>query len=195
MKKFFIALVFLFVSSFIYAAPFGLTMGMTLEEIAQQCDGKYPEFIENDVYRIKPVKSHPLFESYYVYVNENVGLYEIVAVSEDIKTNRYGEETQTAFEDLMDRISKTYGTPNVTDKLTKKETLHNDDSYWFYTLNEGTRKLEAVWGEWKKLKDDLKRIILEAKAYDGYLTGTTYLRLKYIFKNYDSVEDEQDTVF
>lgn len=58
----------------IFASPFGLEMGMTLEEIAEQCENE-PEFLENDVYLIKPKKTHPVFTVYGVYVNQNVGLY------------------------------------------------------------------------------------------------------------------------
>jgi len=36
------------ISTFLYAAPFGLKMGMTIDEIAEQCEGD-PSFIKDDI--------------------------------------------------------------------------------------------------------------------------------------------------
>ncbi|MBO6219546.1 MAG: hypothetical protein J6N81_08235, partial [Treponema sp.] len=80
MKKLFISLIFGLLSTFIYAAPFGLKMGMTIEEIAAQCEEE-PSFVKDDIYLVKPVKSHPLFEYYAVYISEKTGLYQIRAIS------------------------------------------------------------------------------------------------------------------
>ena len=45
MKKVFLALIFGFVSTFIYAAPFGLKMGISLSEITEACGGIHPDFL------------------------------------------------------------------------------------------------------------------------------------------------------
>ena len=70
MKKKFLALIFGIISTFIYAAPFGLKMGMTIDVIAEQSEEE-PSFVKDDIYLIKPIKSHPLFDYYAVYINEN----------------------------------------------------------------------------------------------------------------------------
>ena len=54
MKKLFFVLMFGLISSFIYAAPFGLKMGMIIEEIAEQCEEE-PSFVKDDIYLIKPM--------------------------------------------------------------------------------------------------------------------------------------------
>ena len=46
----------------IFAAPFGLKMGMTLDEITEVCNGEKPKYVENDGYYIYPAKKHPLRE-------------------------------------------------------------------------------------------------------------------------------------
>lgn len=170
-------------------------MGMTLEEITEQCENE-PEFLENDVYLIKPKKTHPVFTVYGVYVNQNVGLYQIRAISDEIKTNKYGTELQNAFNNVKDRISKTYGKPKINNNIDRNlYELYQQDEYWFYTLREGSRKLSAVWGEAEPLSDNLDLVALQCSALNGYLDGSGQLVLYYYFSNVNSVEDEQDSVF
>lgn len=46
MRKLFLVMIFGLISTFIYAAPFGLKMGMTVEEIAEQCEEE-PSYFED----------------------------------------------------------------------------------------------------------------------------------------------------
>lgn len=191
MKKILFVLFFGFFTSLIFAAPFGLKMGMTIEEIEKE-----PTFIENDIYLTKPIKSHPLFEFYAVYVNEKTDLYQIRAISSTITTNKYGAELESAFNTVKDRIAKTYGKPEIVNKVDPDISEFNKkDEFWFMTLKEGSRILSAVWGEKIILIDDLDTVALDCVADNGYLDGTAHLTLYYYFKNTGSVEDEQDAVF
>lgn len=195
MKKLFLFFTLILLSSAVFAAPFGLEMGMTLEEITEQCEGE-PEFLENDIYLIKPIKNHPVFTTYLVYVNQKVGLYQIRAASDEIKTNKYGTEIQNTFNDVKDRISKTYGKPKIYDDIDRNiHVFHQKDEYWFYTLREGSRELSAVWGSSSSLADNLDSVALECLATDGYYAGSGQLALYYYFSNVNSVKDEQDSVF
>jgi len=217
MRKIFVVSIFLLISSFVYAAPFGLKMGMTIAEIAQECE-EYPAFVEEGIYSVTPLKKHPLFSTYYVYVHDNVGLYQIWAISDSITCNKYGTELQNAFNNVKDRISKTYGTPRVINKVDPAiSSFLQEDEYWFLTLKEGSRQLSAIWGERVELVDDLFGVILtcipESKCLQiihsdmlsmmlldcitelGYLDGRGRLVLAYSFSNAQSVEDEQDEVF
>ncbi len=195
MKKLFLFFTLILLPAAIFAAPFGLEMGMTLEEITEQCEEE-PVFVGNDVYLIKPKKTHPVFTVYGVYVNQNVGLYQIRAVSDEIKTNRYGTELQNTFNNVKDRISKTYGRPKINNNIDRNlYDIYQQDDYWFYTLREGSRELSAVWGKSSPLADNLDLVTLECSALNGYLEGSGQLVLYYYFSNSDSVEDEQDSVF
>lgn len=195
MKKLSLFFILILLPIAVFAAPFGLEMGMTIEEIAEQCEGE-PEFLENDIYLIKPKKSHPVFSAYGVYVNQNVGLYQIRAISDEIKTNRYGTELQNAFNNVKDRISKTYGTPEIYDDVDRNISSHyQEDEYWFYTLREGSRELYATWGESEPLSDNLDLVALECSTTRGFDEGFGQLALYYYFSNVNSVEDEQDSVF
>ena len=195
MKRLFLAVLFIIGATFTYAAPFGLKMGMTIDEIAEQCEDE-PSFLQDDVYLITPIKKHPLFTYYAVYVNESTGLYQIRAVSDSIQCNQYGTELQNAFNNLKDRIGKTYGKPRINNKVDSNISEYSrDDKHWFMTLKEGSRVLTAIWGEKTDLPDDLFEIGLDCVADSGYLGGKGHLLLYYYFNNALSVEDEQDSVF
>ena len=195
MKRLFLAVLFIIGATFTYAVPFGLKMGMTIGEIAQQCEDE-PSFLQDDIYLVTPIKKHPLFTYYAVYVNEGTGLYQIRAVSDSIECNQYGTELQNAFNNLKDRIGKTYGKPKINNRVDPKlSEFEQEDSYWFMTLKKGSRVLEAIWSEKTSLPDDLYEIGLKCVADSGYLNGKSHLHLYYIFNNALSVEDEQDSVF
>ena len=192
MKKLFFALIFGLLSTFIYAAPFGLKMGMTIEEIAEQCEEE-PSFVKDDIYLIKPVKKHPLFSYYAVYVNEKTGLYQIRAISDSMTCNDYGTEIQNAFNSVKDRIAKTYGKPRIINKVDASLSDYmKQDKHWFYNLKNGAQQLSAIWGEKTELADNLISVALDCVA-DNY--EDAHLVLYYYFTNSTSVEDEQDSVF
>ena len=195
MKKLFLILVFSFLSCMLFSAPFGLKMGMTVEEIAAQCEDE-PSYLRDDIYLIKPTKNHPLFKYYVAYVDEKTGLYQIRAISDSVTCNKYGTEIQNAFNTVKDRIAKTYGKPKIENKVDSTIlSVWQRNEFWFQTLKDGSRVLSAVWGEKTMLADDLETVALDCVAEDGYLEGTAHLVLYYYFKNTSSVEDEQDSVF
>ena len=195
MKKIILVLILILFPVILFASPFGLKKGMTLEEIAEQCETE-PEFIEDDIYSITPIKKHPLFTTYYVCVNKKTGLYKIQAITNSISTNQYGTELKEAFNDIKDRIAKTYNKPIITDRLIKTvNSYYQKEENWFYTLQEGSRELSATWGTSEELKDDLDIIKLYCIASSGLYKGYTRIYLTYTFNNTSEIEDEQDSVF
>ncbi len=199
MKRFVLIYVFVFLSIAIFASPFGLKMGMTIDEIAEQCE-EYPSFVKDEIYLVKPIKKHPLFSYYAVYVNEKTGLYQIRAISDSISCNKYGTEIKNAFTSVKDRIAKTYGKPKVNDRYKNTaDSYYQKDEYWFYSLREGSRELSAIWGEKTTLIDDLEYIALDCTAdyivEDGYVDEKAHLVLYYYFNNASGVKDEHDSVF
>ena len=194
MKKKILALIFGIISTFVYAAPFGLKMGMTIEEIAEQCEEELT-FVKDDIYLAKPIKKHPLFSYYAVYVSEKTGLYQIRAISDSMTCNKYGTEIQNAFNSVKDRIAKTYGKPRIINKIDS-ESIWREDSYWFHALKDGARQLSAIWGEKSELADGLSRVALDCVADNSaFHWEDAHLVLYYYFNNANSVEDEQDEVF
>ena len=188
-KKILLVTILALFSELLFASPFGLRMGMDLNEIAQVCGGQRPEKVDTDCYIIVPEKKHPLFTKYYVWVDDTEGLYYIKALSDDIQTNDYGTELQNKFFEISNRISKSYGVPIINEKIDKSYVL-TADAYWMMSIKDGARKLSATWMD--NLKDDLYDVYLYVSA-KSYNSGK--VNLEYRFTNADAVEDSQDDVF
>lgn len=191
-KKILLIAIFAFVSTLLSAAPFGLKMGMNLNEIAEACGGQRPENVKDDCYKIFPEKNHPLFEKYYAYVDDVEGLYYLKAVSYRVSTNQYGTELKDKFYEISNRIAKTYGTPEITEEMDE-QSIFNDENLWLYSLGEGSRTLSAIWETKQPMKDNLVYVYLYVTAEYLYTRG--YVNLEYRFTNANAVEDAQDDVF
>ena len=195
MKK---ILLIIFISIFfpitIFAAPFGLSMGMSLEDLNEVCDGTEPKHIKDDCYYVFPLKKHPLFKHYVAFVDNEKGLYCIKAISDDIQTNNYGSEIQNAFAEIKERVSKTYGKPRIIDEIAS-DTLWKDDKYWVSALADGARTYACIWesSSKNKLKDDLTDVSIYASAQRVPQMG--WIILEYNFNNMQAVKDAQDDVF
>ena len=177
------------------AYPFGLKMGMSISEIAGLCEEE-PTFIEDDIYYITPLKSHPLFAYYAAYVHPENGLYKIRAISYQIKSNKYGQEIKETFNSIKDKIQLSYGKARLIDECKKTtDNYHLKEEYWFYLLQNGSRKLQAVWNKKNGLEKDLVLITLDASVTQGVYEGTTQLILHYHFKNSYEVEAIENSVF
>ena len=195
MKKLFLILVFSFLSCMLFAAPFGLKMGMTVEEIKTACNGIKPKYYERDIYFITPKKKHPLFETYGVFVDEKQGLYKIRCVSREIITGNDGAELKSSFENALKVVSKTYGEPDIID-ISDSNII---DKEWFSKLRNGKVSTKVQWTKTTKLSEsniekiELK-IIPDDRDYSAF-KNIGAIVLNYYFKNTSSVEDEQDSVF
>ena len=88
-----------------YKGPFGLKMGLTLEEIKSVCS--VVENIETGVYKIIPkIAQHSAFSSYEIAVDQEYGLFSINAKSESMKMQLCSER----FNSLKEKLEKGYGT-------------------------------------------------------------------------------------
>lgn len=195
MKKIFAFLALALLPFALFCAPFGLKMGMTLEEVAEQCEVE-PIFLKNESYAIIPKKRHSLFKTYFISVNKEKGLYEIGAITDHIETNEYGTELQNSFYDIKDRISKTYGTPRINDYIdSSASSFFQENDNWFYTLQKGARTLNAVWNNENTQKDNLSDIYLTCGVTSGVTSGKGIVSLCYTFQNANDIQDSEDEVF
>ena len=201
MKKLvFVMFAMVIVVSSVFAGPFGLEMGMNLDDITKACGGIRPEKSDkyDDRYWISPTKSHPDFEHYLVFVDNNKGLYCIRAISTEINTTQYGTELKNFFYEMTERLSKTYGKPQIFDEINKSVSdFLKKDEWWMSTLKDGSRTLEAVWeqGAGKiTMSKDLDYVDLHANTRK-YSLDKGYLILEYGFRNFEEIKKSQDDVF
>jgi hypothetical protein len=185
---------FFYVSS-VFAGPFGIDMGMSLDKVKEVCK-TVPIHIKDDYYQIIPPKTNDLFEIYIVQIDPTYGVYYIKAISKDIRTNGYGVEIRSTFDNLVGSIEKTYGKYKLTDIL-KSNSYSGGANIWTYALRDGDRELYAVWAEeyQSKLPKDIVGIVVWAGVTSPREGNMGYVVLEYYLSNGSTVKEKADSVF
>lgn len=196
-KSIILSAVFIFDMVSVFAGPFGFSMGMTLDEITLACDGTEPKHIADDRYYVQPVKSHPLFDGYVVWVSETSGLYYIKGISKGIKANGYGTEVKQEFSKLLSPLERKYGKFKKIDDV-EKDTLWDKEEFWMHSIARGARTYGATWiasaEDSNEKFDGLVMIGTGVKTRETYITGETYIWIEYVFQNYADAQDALDNV-
>lgn len=174
-----------------FGGPFGLKMGMSLSEVAEACGGETPEYITDDRYLIHPVKTHPLFESYVVWVDNSEGLYYVKATSDIIKTNDYGTSVKNKFSNLTSSLKKKYGICSYVDEVAP-DSIYKDEQDWMRSIFQGARKYQAWFFPLilnSEKFSDIDTIMVEVGALN---TLNAYITIEYWLSNKDSIQNKID---
>lgn len=193
MKRLFLAITVLMFVAPVFAGPFGLSSGMTYNEVAEASVGNKIEKVrgEEDAYTITPKKSHSVFKTYIVRIDDKYGLYYVKAQTDSIEVNKYGKELKEVFYDFEPRLEKSYGKPELFDDLIDKYSYLSGEDDWTHALKEGARELYAKWQPAENgavLKDDI--IYVKLWVESNYSYGNMYL--EYYFDNTDDVNSKED---
>lgn len=178
-------------TSSVYNGPFGLSQGLSLNEVKQVCKVKH---IESDAYEITPPKANAMFKTYLAWIDPDYGLYAIRAISEEIHANAHGTELKSRFENITESIESKYGKCKRVDK--NSDRVFDEPRYFMYTLKNGSRELSAAWAkkEQSQLPDDIVSVYVEVVAKNSY-SDSGYVILEYGFSNSDAVKAKADAVF
>lgn len=171
-------------SGIAFAGPFGLRMGMSINDIDAKARSAAP-----GIYSTTQVpKPHSAFENYGVKVAPKSGLCWVKAVGKDISTSAYGMELKAAFKEMETKLAKVYGKPEVIDFLMP-ESIWDSPNDFMMSLIKKERHLLAVWEEGKgaKLSENLVQVGLMANASGG---NKGYLSIEYSFSNKDACDKE-----
>lgn len=166
------------------AGPFGLEMGMSLQAI-----GGEPEKLGSGKYRLTNVpKPHSAFEAYIVQVAPKSGLCWVKAIGEDIPTSVFGTQLKSKFEQMKDKLEKSYGKHETIDFLMPG-SIWNEPKDFMMGMIKKERFLMAIWSGEKNstLTDNLKQIGLIASPS---ARDTGHLAIEYSFENEKSCEAE-----
>jgi len=168
MKKVSLLFILILMTNMLFADPFGLKMGMTLEEIKVKCGGKEPKYIGlGCFYGIEPMKKDDTFSTYEVGVDGNMGLFYILA-STDV-------ETKVKFEDKFHFIARAlkgyYGNPSK--------------------IEENSYKWHA--SKCEKLKKERLNVISLYTFCDNFGNGVVFLAYK--FDNFNKAKEVSDSPF
>lgn len=174
--------------------PFGLERGMKIEDvIAIVGKGAIIKIDQDLVVFSRVPKPHPSFVRYSLSFSPKNGLLKIVAQTDLIHTNGFGEDIQELFEKIRDAIGANYGTPKIYDFL-RAGSIWTEPREWMTGLLRKERILGAAWSP--PLPNGLDSILLEADAISSDAGG---LLLSYEFDGWEvylkSKRAKQNSVF
>lgn len=165
--------------------PFGLSMGLKVEEIAGEL-----EEIGPCKYRIIDVpKKHSAFECYVLQVSPVQGLAWIKAIGYMTNSNSYGHDLQTRFDEMREKLERIYGKSQKTDFLMTG-SIWNERRDWMQAVAHGERFLSATWESGKLgvlLPNHLSTVFLNVNANDSY---SGFIAIEYAFENFDASDKE-----
>lgn len=169
-----IGVVLLLIASNVVAGPFGLEMGMSLNDlrrVANPTPGKQP----NVWHLTKVPVPHDAFEFYSVNLAPGVGICSITAYGQTVKTSVYGDTIRREFSSLEDALTEKYGKNRKFDFL-RKGSIWKEPNDWMMGLLKGERNLTAFWGpeNGSKMSDEVVSIQLKAEALNaesGFVTA------------------------
>lgn len=177
-----------------FAGPFGIDMGMSLDDLAVVC-GSPPREIAPGFYAVTPPTPHPSFDAYVVQVSPSYGVHFIKAIGTRVETSAYGEGIRIAFEDAVTALEKTYGKGEILDYLLKDSTWSREHD-WMMSLVKKERILLAFWQERKNdsYPGNIASIGVMATA-DSTVSG--FVVIEYYSRDNDAAQDEsaEDSVF
>lgn len=165
------------------SGPFGLKMGMSLEQISNEY-----ELLSHGIYRLISVpKPHSEFESYIVRVSPTHGLYWIKAIGKTIVTSSHGIELRLTFDRMIEKLQVSYGEVSIKDFLLPG-SIWGDSNDFMMGLIQKERNLYALWDKTNLSdKNDLMTLFLGANAVDR---NSGYIALEYSFNNESVAESD-----
>lgn len=184
----------LLLAVFSFAGPFGLSKGMTLQQVKKACGGKEPVKLEEGLYEISPTKRHSAFETYFAWIDAKEGLHHLKAVGSELAVQDNGYELRAKFVSLESSLKKTYGECRRLDECSGSYWCDHEDR-WVQTLVEKFRFLQSGWTReaGSQLSGELNSVYLSAHARNRFgMYGV--LVLEYEFSNHAKVKNADDDV-
>lgn len=168
-----------------FEGPFGLKMGLSLEEL-QAIDPQIEMSSETTYTMTNVPNPNSKIEFYVVKVSPTTGLSFITAATKDITTNGYGIEVKREFISIRDAVNEKYGECVEFDGCLPGSRYKNlGDAMKGLLMEEYI--LLANWPKAKgtKLINNIANIQLQAKARSE---SSGYVILSYWFDNYMEAE-------
>ena len=164
MNKTILLLLLALLASNLFAGPFGLEMGMTLEKIKEKCGGKEPKYTGGGHnYKIEPIKKNDIFIEYTAGVHDDLGLFVIFAETSPFDA----EECKAKLELLALMLGAYYG----------KEEANADDRNAYMWLSSHHEVLKK-----EKLSGVMLRIVPTGEEKE-------YIGLMYVFENFQKAQE------
>lgn len=142
MKRIATILLLASVYSFMYAGPFGIEMGWTLDACIRA--GSVMDEIFPGKYHCHPPKAHTTFDSYIINIDETQGVYMITACSSAYESVTYGYYVEHEYNKVKEQLEQKYGIPRAFNYVNPSDS---DPKDWMRTIFNENRALKAFWDE------------------------------------------------
>jgi hypothetical protein len=180
-------LAFLLASPFVVnAGPFGLEMGMSLEELKKQMS--LHQITTYGYATFAPPHPHPRIISYVLAVTPDHGLCWVTGSSNVSSVSVYGTELIEEFESFEKALTQKYGKAADRFDFLKAGSIWRASNEWMIALNKRERTLSSYWisNKKNKLLDNISLISIEAEADDQNSGSIT---ITYEFNNWKQCGD------
>lgn len=173
--------------------PFGLTQGMTLEELHDKTGGGQDPAGSVGAMQVIVVESVPEpssdFERYVLYANRDSGLCMIVAYGKELPLASEQETLQQAYQRVADGLKAMYGKPDEESSgllaaVDRAASLAMDNA-----SHSEPAQSQMTWSPGKRGASSLARIDLAAVSEDWMNGG---LLLMYSFANAETCRDSKE---
>ena len=174
MKRFVLLVVSFLMATMLFAGPFGLEMGMTLDEIREKCGSSNVEGIQGGVmWYIKPPRPSNYFSSYEAWCDDSAGLHTVAANTFIMPY----KQCILSLESVFSLLKSYYGEPQEVTQL-------KDGTHVYMTSESPDTIVQYGWRlpECKKLE---KENVYRLHIWIGEMNQDQgIVRIMYFFDNY-----------
>ena len=143
MKKTLLIALLMMISVMLFAGPFGMEFGWSLEELENS--GAYVEYMNAQQnikgYLVEPPQPHSELLFYAVFIDDEYGIYMIRAIS-DVCYSEYA--IRTSYDMLKNQLSSVYGDPEELDEISRDSKWKGPENF-IRSILYGDRALGAAW--------------------------------------------------
>lgn len=175
----------------LFAGPFGVDMGWSLEQLEQNTEWGMIVDQEgrNTTYAtFYPPKSHDAFVLYYFKCDEEYGVHQITAITANIQLDSFGSSLISKHKELSRELTSVYGPPSP---VLQSPVLTKGPSEEFVEALMRGEKPHYIWDLYEEVPthpEEPEWITLGIELKDAQ---TAFIRLTYVSHDSVSVADKQ----
>lgn len=126
-----------------YDGPFGLQMGLSVEQLLRLD----PSAVQENEYTwtVTPPLPHPKFGEYIIKIHPDYGIFQIIAISNIIETSVYGTEIKSEFFRIESGLSTKYGQPTHQFDFLLGGSIWDEPRDFMMALISKEYKLNSFW--------------------------------------------------
>lgn len=171
-----------------YDGPFGLAMGIGVDELLGEVASGIISKSDPNTYIIRPPKLVPGFDRYYAVATKEDGVCKIIAISEVNVVNKAGDQLKSRVDEIAEMVRLKYGKSRKKYDFARQDVYRRNPDFFMMALREEA----VIYGfDWvaqannAMLTNDIEEINIFANASE---MSAGWVSLEYIFKNFKSCQ-------